>query len=491
MSLPTIELPYGFTHLKTQPRKSHKLRTSICSIDSQKLEPCHECEDSPTSREEIKSRITTLCKQLWRFAEEDTIDVQYFDEGSFNQLFIISCADFAGQLPDVVLRLPWIESSITRTVAILEYLNKHTDLKVPKVIHWDATEDNALSHDYVIMSRIPGKSLQSVLSDLSQEQRMAVAKEVAQVYRQMESVTSPIAGRMKAHGKFSAGDDPSDNVFIQPFGTEILEIPDDPINLNNKENGILPIERLQYDPPGLTINEIMMPIYQRRIYELYNRTKSHEYLLDLFEPLQEMVQGMVDNELFKPENEHICLQHPDFFPRNIMVDFTPDPVITGVIDWDEANFVPRFATCVPPRWLWQSRWWKQDDDNGDEAVDDENDENDEKEDGVDDNDENEECDDEHDWHNEPLDVEGNAPTTPEEAEIKRVFEEAIGERWVSEATSPWFPLARRLLQFSRRIMYGQQDDEDVADWKRRWDVLFPDDVDDSENSENLGAASDH
>ncbi|KAK6825004.1 phosphotransferase enzyme family protein [Apiospora arundinis] len=295
-------------------RKSPKLRTSICSIDSQKFVPQDDSEVPYTPEEEIITRIAALCKQLWPAVMEGTIDVQYLDEGTFNQIYVISCADIAGQLPDVVLRLPWEDDSVPRTVAILEYLNEFTDLKVPKVINWDATEDNALEHDFVILSRIPGRNLQSVLGDLSQEQKLIIAEQLAQLYRQMESITSPIAGRMKAHKKFPSGGRADNNVFIQPFGTEWLEIADNPIDWNNRENGILPIERLRHDPPGLSVNDIMLPIYQRRIYEALNRRTPYEYLLDRFEPLQKMVQGMVDNELFKPENDHICLQHPDFFP---------------------------------------------------------------------------------------------------------------------------------------------------------------------------------
>ncbi|KAK6845292.1 hypothetical protein PG995_015402 [Apiospora arundinis] len=429
-------------------RKSPKLRTSICSIDSQKFVPHDDSEVPYTPEEEIITRIAALCKQLWPAVMEGTIDVQYLDEGTFNQIYVISCADIAGQLPDVVLRLPWEDDSVPRTVAILEYLNEFTDLKVPKVINWDATEANALEHDFVILSRIPGRSLQSVLGDLSQEQKLIIAEQLAQLYRQMESITSPIAGRMKAHKKFPSGGRADNNVFIQPFGTEWLEIADNPIDWNNKENGILPIERLRHDP-------------------LASPRTPYEYLLDRFEPLQKMVQGMVDNELFKPENDHICLQHPDFFPRNIMIDFQPDPTITGIIDWDDVNFAPRFAARILPRWLWQTGWG---DDGNEEAQDDD--------------DECGQCGHGHDWNEEPLDVAGNEPSTPEDAEIKRAFEKAAGEHWIWEATSPWFPLARRLLQFSRRIMYTQQDDDNIDEWKAKWDLLFPGDSDGSEHSED-------
>ncbi|KAK7977734.1 hypothetical protein PG996_003787 [Apiospora saccharicola] len=158
----------------------------------------------------------------------------------------------AGQLPDVVLRLPSDQSSIPCSVAILEWLNRHTDLKVPKVITWDATEDNPLKRGYIVMSRIPGQSLQSVWKRLSQEEKVIVTNEIARLYQQMESVTSPIVGRIKVHGNFSPGDHACDNVFVQPFGTGVgsdsLELHDDrknPIDWNNTDNGMLPIERLR------------------------------------------------------------------------------------------------------------------------------------------------------------------------------------------------------------------------------------------------------
>ena len=464
------------------PRKSHKLRTSICSIDSQKFVPCDESEVSFAAVEETVDRIINLCKQLWPSVLHETIDVQYLDEGTFNQIFVISCADLAGPLPDVVIRLPWEADSITRTVAILEYLGEFTNLKIPKVINWDATVGNALKHDYVILSRIPGRTLQSVLAELSQEQKIGVAKELAKLYQQMESITSPIAGRMKAHGELSLGVSTDNNVFIQPFGTESQEITDNPVNWDNTENGLLPIERVRYDPPGLSINEIMLPIYQRRMYEALNRRTPYEYLVGRFEPLQKMVQGMVDNELFESEDGHICLQHPDFFPRNIMVDFQPDPVITGVIDWDDANFVPRFAARIPPRWLWQTGWGV-DEDHGEDHDEDHDDGYEEGENKDDDGCCTCDCGNRRDWNEEPLDVQGNEPTTPEDADIKKAFEEAVGENWVWEATSPLFSLARRLLQFSRRILYTQQDDDNIDEWKRRWYDLFPDGRYSSEHSE--------
>ncbi|KAK6825003.1 hypothetical protein PG987_012497 [Apiospora arundinis] len=165
-----------------------------------------------------------------------------------------------------------------------------------------------------------------------------------------------------------------------------------------------------------------------------------------------------------------------------MIDFQPEPTITGIIDWDDVNFAPRFAARILPRWLWQTGWGVHDDE--DEVTEEDIASDDGNEEAQDDDDECGQCGHGHDWNEEPLDVAGNEPSTPEDAEIKRAFEKAAGEHWIWEATSPWFPLARRLLQFSRRIMYTQQDDDNIDEWKAKWDVLFPGDSDGSERSED-------
>ena len=89
-------------------------------------------------------------------------------------------------------------------------------------------------------------------------------------------------------------------------------------------------------------------------------------------------------------NDENCVCHLDLLgtPRNIMADIKADGglSITGILDWDSAAFAPRFVGCAPPMWLWA---W-------DEEGEDEKRANDN-------------------------------PSAPEDQEIKRIFEEIVGD----------------------------------------------------------------
>jgi Ser/Thr protein kinase RdoA (MazF antagonist) len=46
--------------------------------------------------------------------------------------------------------------------------------------------------------------------------------------------------------------------------------------------------------------------------------------------------------------------HMDLYPHNILVNLHPNSVaITGVLDWDDALFVPSYVACRAPFWLWE------------------------------------------------------------------------------------------------------------------------------------------
>ncbi|KAI1416745.1 hypothetical protein F5Y13DRAFT_177302 [Hypoxylon sp. FL1857] len=393
-------------------------------------------------------KVAQLCEYLWPSTQHGTPSINYLSYGSFNVVFSLSMTTTDGQSTEYVLRIPFVSqgySDIVNTAGILEYLNKFTDLKVPKVITWDATKDNPLENSYIILSRIPGKALKDVWKDLNHHQKLLLAKELAHLYLQIESIINPIAGHLSIHmKKFHHGDEVSNHIFVQPLGTQLLELPGNEIDWCNSENGLLPIERLRHDPPGLSVDDIMLAIFKRRTYYAENRKNPFSFLYDILDKCQEAVDQMVDLELFEPSNDIICLRHPDLFPRNIMVDFSPDITITGILDWDGALFVPRFANRIPPRWLWRAeqKFYGSNSENPDE---------------------------------EPSDPNENEPDSPENAEIKKAFEDTVRESWVSEATDRRYFFVRKLLAFAR-----------IDEWKSS----FVEESNDSEGSESSEAIID-
>ncbi|XXG98403.1 hypothetical protein Hte_004726 [Hypoxylon texense] len=428
-----------------------QLRCSLQSIHHEEQEP----HDVALSKKWLPKAVA-LCRELWPSAKHDTLSVKYLSHGSYNTVFSISIVLAGDEPAEYVLRIPDDDQfPITRTAAILEYLTQSTDLKVPRVITWDVTTDNPLENGYVILARIPGKCLQEVWEDLTHGQKLALARELAQQLLQIESVTNPIAGTIKVHEKgFRHGDDVSDRIFIEALGAETEEMPGNPINWSNSDNGLLPLDRLRHDPPNLSVNDIMLALFKRRIYQANNHESPHDGYLSVFEFCQDTVEDLVKLRVFEAESDTICLHHADLFPRNIMVDFSPDITITGILDWDLTLFVPRFAGRISPRWLWRS---------------------------VPQNDSEY-----YKFDKEPLEPEGSEPDSPENAEIKRAFEDAVGESWVAEATGKCYPIARKLLKLARDSRCDGEDIDSILSWTKTYESLLrgtSNDLDDSDDSD--------
>ncbi|KAI0161171.1 hypothetical protein GGR52DRAFT_163151 [Hypoxylon sp. FL1284] len=144
---------------------------------------------------------------------------------------------------------------------------------------------------------------------------------------------------------------------------------------------------------------------------------------------------MVTLGVYDSESNDICVHHANPFPRNIMVDFTPDITITGILGWGLTLFVPRFAGRIPPNRLWQSVPQSRSAYNQ--------------------------------FGRENLEPEANASDSPENAEIKHAFENAVGEHWVSEATGKWYPVARRLLKIARETLIDDEDMDNITSWMEK------------------------
>ncbi|KAI1386520.1 uncharacterized protein F4822DRAFT_444901 [Hypoxylon trugodes] len=325
-------------------------------------------------------KAVALCKHLWPSAKHDTLPVKYLAHGSNNLVFSFTMMIIDDESVDYILRIPEAEDAIRRSVAILD--------------------------------------LDAVFDGLSHDQRLLLAKQLAQLHKRIESITNPVAGTINVHEtNFQPGDDPGPRTFLDLPGSEICPNSCNPVDWSHSENEFISLDRLRRD--------IMLAIIQRRRYQAKYRKMPWLFRYKIYRRCQKMVESMTNFGLFKPQNDIISLVHPNLWPRNIMVDFTPDIVITGTLDWDEAMFAPRFVSRIPPRWLWCS--CSEDEDSSRYTG----------------------------FQMEPLDPKENNPDSPENAEIKRVFDDAMGKSWVSEATGNGYAIARQLYMFSLRTAFQQ------------------------------------
>ncbi|KAI1181370.1 hypothetical protein F5B17DRAFT_453148 [Nemania serpens] len=133
-------------------------------------------------------------------------------------------------------------------------------------------------------------------------------------------------------------------------------------------------------------------------------------------------------------NDHYSLAHLDLHPRNILVNPTSDteiPIISGVMDWDNAILAPMFMSCQPPLWLWG---WKHDEDEDERTANDE-------------------------------------PPTVESRELKRLFENAAGPEYLRLAYKPAFRLARQLFSFALNGVRSNEQFKEADTMLQEWEVI--------------------
>ncbi|CAH0020412.1 unnamed protein product [Clonostachys rhizophaga] len=125
----------------------------------------------------------------------------------------------------------------------------------------------------------------------------------------------------------------------------------------------------------------------------------------LMDRLMLMAEQLAAQGRLNDRSYSLC--HLDFHPRNILINPGARQIISGIIDWDSALFLPTFMACEPPMWLWA---WNDEDDEDERYAND-------------------------------------TPSTSEDQEIKAIFEEAAGETYLKFAYDPSYRLGRQLVKY--------------------------------------------
>ena len=384
-------------------------------------------------------KIEKLCKALWppsntlrdRFATTlrkskifrsmlsapEDIQIMRTEGGDLNHITMITLPSrYATKVGrDLVLRNPrHAYCNPKRDVGILKYVRTHTTIPVATVVDADFTSDNPLESPYLLQRRVAGTALAEVLSTLSQKQRCQIAKQLGRITRQLFALESPVAGLIEATP--SPDTQGTETFRIIPFG----------VTDRGKSQ---PLQDMSlYDAPPTTdikqsTADLLLSQYER--WRLLNIDWPNE--LDLWDRLIATVREMSHRGFFDHRDLQMhCLCHVDLHMGNIMVQTSnhdDSATITGILDWDEACFAPKFVNCMPPAWLWMGE-------DGYEAL-----QTDEE--GGD------------PWPYEMPGAESTSMGSKEDEEVKRCFEEEVGEAYKCWAYEERFRIARCLFRIAK------------------------------------------
>ena len=353
--------------------------------------------------------------------------------GSYNRVTGVTILDSDGKEETrLILRVPryaW-ESTPEREVAILRYVRQYTSIPVPEVIAVDYTSNNLLKDPYVIQKRVPGTSISAAKQEreITTEQWCTVAREIGRTMLELQKVTNPTPGLIES----SSNEDGGYSFSVIPFDIKFAHDPGwkekaAAVTAEKKASVLRHYKESTF--------RFLITQFGRWMADELNQRPDGIYNWDFMYRLA-VVAGQM-NKMCLLGDDINCLAHLDLAGRNIMVEFHPgEPFkITGYLDWDSAVFAPRFVACAPPWWLWQ------DDDDATDYQDDESKAN-------------------------------ETPAQPHKQEIKRAFEETVGEDFLTYAYEPQFQLARKLFHIALHGNTSSPQLQLVENFLDEWEAFY-------------------
>ena len=350
----------------------------------------------------------------------NTFFVERLSGGSFNRIIGITVTKPNSQVASrYILRVPRFESARPeREVAIVEYVRQFSAVPVPKIVATDFTKNNILKIPYVVQDRISGFELHSKkqnFTQLTHEQRCTFATKFGLILRKLQEMSHSTPGQIEAF---------TNKHSVQEYHVRAFDVDADPFGENPELDEI----SLAAQAP---IFNSTLDFCQSQFKRWEIAASKHDDVLkvDYMKCLAAIATQM--NEAgFLGDNEN-CLCHLDLnhAPHNIMVNIQDETLsISGILDWNSAVFAPRFVGCVPPMWIWA---WNAEE-NEDEAH------------------------------------ANDTPNTLKQQQLKHLFEDAVGEKFVQFAYPPEYRLARRLFKFAQHGMNASWHIEDadtlISDW---------------------------
>lgn len=308
-------------------------------------------------------------------------------------------------LDEYVLRTPRYDddNDLIRDAALLRFAEGVTDYPTPKIVKLDTTANNPLGAPYVLLQKLPGTRLDAIWDDLNHKQRLDIAKQVAEVLKQLVRTVYSSGGRIdpSSISNDDTSTQPKDSAMkIAQFGYD--------------EESDKVFEAAESIPPAKLVQDRL------RTWKAIRATKT-DFEIVAWNELAKLAGGL-DGTIDVPlSNSRYHVHHGDLYPRNILIQIVDESTvkISGILDWDETVIVPAVVAFESPCWLWRYEEYKSGDLEQARL---------------------------HKGANE-------MPTLRENQETKQVFEEAVGSDFLQYAYHQHGDVARWLWDWARKGLH--------------------------------------
>ncbi|KAI0260085.1 phosphotransferase enzyme family-domain-containing protein [Gloeopeniophorella convolvens] len=297
-----------------------------------------------------------------------TYKIAFFAAGAFNKLYLIHPPDDSAA-ESFIMRVslpvdPYFKTA--NEVATLNYVQKHTSIPVPRVIAYDASADNELGFEWILMSRLPGIALTSLWQspEVSWEDRVQLTKTLAEYTRELTKFKSTLMGSLYPTNRPEFERVP----WLKEAAPNIDFVP----HPDDAEFVVGPVvtvpffygNRIQFAPnrgPFHTSSSYFFSLLGLHVASTVERKNiadaDEDYdsddvadIDDAKDAYQALLSLLPTFFPAAPEPESFVLFHDDLSTNNILIDPATHR-ITGVVDWECAALQPTWRAARVPQLL--------------------------------------------------------------------------------------------------------------------------------------------
>lgn len=243
----------------------------------------------------------------------------------------------------LILRISGNHIAKTKTeneVAVLSWIRKNTSIPVPSTVSYDATSNNTLKREYILMTREPGECLADVYQSLSTDQMDSIIDQLIGIQAQLHEKAWSHVGGLRIDGT---------NIVPGPVLEETFWFEPDIQSLwpSSETSKSLNIS----GPFDSYVHYIIA--HMRKYMHAIEIHPSLEFIRDTL-PQVTHFMNMLEKKADKLNQVTLRLAHKDLHYGNILVS-KETGLITSILDWEFAGVVP-FTRWNPSRaFLWNTQ----------------------------------------------------------------------------------------------------------------------------------------
>jgi hypothetical protein len=125
----------------------------------------------------VEPDIEAIKQTIQSVRPSSTVEVTFLAQGAFNKVY-----DVRVDNEMLIMRLtlpvdPYYKT--TSEVATVEWIQRTTNLPVPSIVSYQASRDNSLGFEWILMTKMPGKPLGEIWNSVSFSAKTHLVKEIA------------------------------------------------------------------------------------------------------------------------------------------------------------------------------------------------------------------------------------------------------------------------------------------------------------------------